>query len=167
LPSDASLTTGQPATVQITITPTANGFASPVVLSISGLPSGATASFNPTTVTPNGKAVSSTLTITNGGFQANSRPSVPGGRTMQPLLALWMIALLGWLCSQVLSRSNPLLKRYGAVAMAVALVLLTGGILSGCAGLTSTPSGQTSQLTVKAASGTLAQTANVSLSITP
>ena len=167
LPSDASLTTGQPATVQITITPTANGFASPVVLSISGLPAGATASFNPTTVTPNGKAVSSTLTITNGGFQANSRPSVLGGRTMQPLLALWMIALLGWLCSQVLSRSNPLLKRYGAVAMAVALVLLTGGILSGCAGVTSTPSGQTSQLTVKAASGTLAQTANVTLSITP
>ena len=44
-PPGASLSPGQPAMIQITATPTANGFPNSISFSISGLPAGSTASF--------------------------------------------------------------------------------------------------------------------------
>ena len=57
---------GQPATYSVTVTPS-SGFTSQVSLSISGLPTGATASFTPTATasfTPTATASTSTLQIT-------------------------------------------------------------------------------------------------------
>ena len=64
--SSTSAQTVQPggvATYTITVTPQNGAFTNPVVLTASGLPTGATASFSPANVTPGGSAANSTLTI--------------------------------------------------------------------------------------------------------
>jgi hypothetical protein len=62
---------GQSATTTLTLTPQ-NGFSGDVTLTCSGLPSGAICDFSPATVTVNGAAATSTLTIitTTGGTGA-------------------------------------------------------------------------------------------------
>ncbi len=62
-----TLTNGASGTLQVTVAPT-NGFSSPVILSVSGLPSGLTFQVSPSAVIPtSGKAVTSTLTISGSG----------------------------------------------------------------------------------------------------
>ncbi len=58
----ATVTAGQPATYTISVTPS-GGFSSAVNFACSGLPSLASCTFNPASVTPNGSAASTTLTI--------------------------------------------------------------------------------------------------------
>jgi probable HAF family extracellular repeat protein len=66
-PNQLTVSAGQSGTSTITVTPDA-GFAQPVNFSCSGLPTGASCSFAPPSVTPNGGPVNTTLTIsTNGG----------------------------------------------------------------------------------------------------
>lgn len=62
-PGSNSVAAGQTATYTATLT-TTNGFSSPVTLSASGLPAGATAAFSPTPVTPSTGGATSTLTVT-------------------------------------------------------------------------------------------------------
>ena len=167
--SGTSLSPGQPAMIQITATPTANGFTNSISFSVSGLPAGSTASFNPAMLTPNGNATPTTLTITDGASAVSRRSAtidVPGARLLQPLLALWITALLGWLYLRVQVRAIPLMKRYGALAL-FTLILLTGSALCGCAlSVNSSPNTSTSQLTVTATSGTLTQTFGITLNVT-
>ncbi len=166
-PAVASLSHGHPAMIQITATPTANGFPNSIAFSISGLPAGSTASFSPATLTPNGNATPTTLTITEGASAVSVRgagANFPGGTPMQLLLALWIAAIAGWLYLGLQGHAIPIMKRYSALAL-FALMLLTGGILSGCA-LGVTPSTSASQVTVTATSGTLTQTFGLSLTVT-
>jgi hypothetical protein len=166
-PSGASLTAGQPAMIQITATPTANGFTNSISFSVSGLPTGATASFNPAMLTLNGVAKPTMLTITNGSSAVTRGSAGTHGsaRLLKPLLAT-LIVILGWFYLRFQVRAIPLLKRYTTLAL-LSLILLTGGILSGCAlGVTSSPSTNTSQLTVTATSGTLSQQFGISLTVT-
>ena len=166
----ASLTSGPPTVIQITVTPTANGFPNPISFGVSGLPAGTTASFNPPTLTPNGTAALTTLTLTSAPSTASRRSAIPGApdaKLLQPLLAMWIIAILGWFYLRFRALAVPIMKRYAALAL-FALILLTGGVLSGCAlGVTSSPSTNTSQLTVTASSGTLTQAARITLTTTP
>jgi hypothetical protein len=169
-PSSASLSPSGPTMIQITATPTANGFPNSVLFTVSGLPAGATASFNPAMLTPNGSATPTTLTITDGTSAVSRRAaagtSVRDGMPLRLLLLLWIAAIVGWLYLRLQSRAIPIMKRYSALAL-FALVLLTGSILSGCAlSVTSSPSTSTSQLTVTAASGTLTQTFGITLNVT-
>ena len=138
-PSSASLSPSQPAMIQITATPTANGFPNSILFSVSGLPAGATASFNPAMLTPNGSATPTTLTITDGTSAVSRRAAagtadtnVRDGMPLRLLLLLWIAAIVGWLYLRLQSRAIPIMKRYSALAL-FALVLLTGSILSGCA----------------------------------
>ena len=133
-PSGASLTSGQPAMIQITATPTANGFTNSISFSVSGLPAGASASFNPTMLTLNGVAKPTMLTIMNASSAVVRQGSGIGGsiRLLQPLMAIWFVAILGWLCLRLEGRAIPLTKRNSALAL-FALILLTGNVLSGCA----------------------------------
>jgi len=62
-PTTLTIVAGQSGTATFTVTPE-NGFNSAVSFACSGLPSEATCAFNPTSVTPNGKAITSTLTVT-------------------------------------------------------------------------------------------------------
>ena len=166
-PSGASLTSGQPAMVQITATPTANGFTNPISFSISGLPAGASASFNPSMLTLNGVAKPTMLTITNASPAVARRSAGTGGsaRLFQPLLGIWFLAIFGWFCLRLQVRAISLMKRYTALAL-FSLILLTGGILGGCALSVNSPTVNTSQLTVTATSGTLTQTFGIALQVT-
>jgi hypothetical protein len=165
-PAAAFLSHGHPAMIQVTATPTANGFPNSISFSVSGLPGGATASFNPTTLTPNGNATPTTLTITEGTSSVSVRGAgadLAGRTPMQLLLAMWMAAIVGYLRLQ--GHAIPIIKRYSALALFV-LMLLTGGVLSGCALGVNSQSATTSQLTVTATSGTLTQTFGITLTVT-
>lgn len=61
-PGSGSESGSSPATATVTVTPT-NGFSSTVSFACSGLPSGLSCSFNPSTVTPAGAAISTSLSI--------------------------------------------------------------------------------------------------------
>jgi hypothetical protein len=168
-PSTGSVASGQPAMLQITVTPTANGFTNPVTFSISGLPSGVSALFSPVSVTPDGKPATTMLTISHGGAavsRAKSQAGISGSRTAPSLLLLCVIALLAWLGFEMRSRSIPQMRRYATVGLFV-FMLFAGSVLGGCAlGVTSSPSHETSQLTVTATSGTMTQTSGITLTVT-
>ena len=130
---------------------------------------GTTASFNPPTLTPNGTAALTTLTLTSAPSTASQRSAIQGAhaKLLQPLLAMWIIAILAWFYLRHQALAVPVMKRHAALAL-FALILLTGGVLSGCAlGVTSSPSTNTSQLTVTASSGTLTQAARITVTTTP
>jgi hypothetical protein len=166
--STASVASGQPATLQITVTPTAKGFSNPVAFSISGLPSGVSALFAPASVTPGGKAATTMLTITDGGAAASRAKSQAGisGGGIAPTLLFGVIVLLAWLGFETRDRSIPEMRHYATVGLFV-FMLIAGSVLGGCAlGVTSSPSSQTSQLTVTATSGTMTQTFGITLTVT-
>src|SRR5262249_43973330 len=76
----ATVAAGQSATFNISVTPQ-GGFAGTINFACSGLPAAATCSFNPATLTPNGSAANTTLTIaTTARTVASSRPL--GGATL-------------------------------------------------------------------------------------
>jgi hypothetical protein len=75
--TSVNLTMGQPSTVGVTLIPE-NGFNLPISLVCSGLPKGTTCSFTPSTVTPNGAPVNSTLTI----LTPTTSASVHGARPL-------------------------------------------------------------------------------------
>jgi amino acid transporter len=120
-------------------------------------------------LTPNRNATATTLTITDGVSAVSQRSSsigVPGTYLLRPLLWSWIAALLGWFYLRLQIRAIPLMKRYAALAV-FALILLTGSILGGCAlNVTSSPSTNTSQLTVTATSGSLSQQFGITLTVT-
>jgi trimeric autotransporter adhesin len=167
--STAALASGQQAALPITVAPTGNGFANPITFTISGLPSGISASFNPTSVTPDAKPATTTLTISDGATaasRAKSQLGLFGGGITPRLLLLCVIALLAWVGFEMRGRSIPQMRRYATVGLFV-FMLFAGSVLGGCAlGVTSSPSHETSQLTVTATSGTMTQTFGVTLTVT-
>jgi hypothetical protein len=166
--SIASVASGQSTMLQITVTPTANGFSNPVAFSISGLPSGVSALFAPVSVTPGGKAATTMLTISDGGVAASRVKSQAGisGGGIAPTLLFGVMVLLAWLGFETRGRSIPEMRHYATVGLFV-FMLIAGSVLGGCAlGVTSSPSSQTSQLTVTATSGTMTQTFGITLTVT-
>ncbi len=168
-PGTASLAPGQPAVVQLTVAPSANGFANPILFTVSGQPAGNTASFKPTSVTPNGKSAVTVLTISGVGF-VNVRPSpdvhLPASPQVPPSLGLSIAALLGCLFAGTWIRRVPQLKRYEAVVF-LALILVAGTVLTSCGDTSGTgsPGATTSHLTVTAKSGTMTQTMGITLTV--
>lgn len=162
-----SVNAGQQAMIQVAVTPTTNGFANAITFNVSGLPANSTATFNPASVTPNGSVATTTLTITTMA-PATVPPSLalnrPGAPLLRPLLVLWLTALLAGFSWMQLIRRVPQPRRYLAV-VPLALLLVTGAFLAGCAGLKSGAPGGSVQLTITASSGTLSQTTTVTLTV--
>jgi len=79
--ASGTVTAGQSAQTTLTLTPS-NGFDQSVSLACSGLPTGATCNFSPTSVTVNGSAATSTLTIATAARMAMNS----SGRPVDPLL---------------------------------------------------------------------------------
>lgn len=95
--SNSSLTVakGASATLTITVRPQ-NGFKQTVGLACSGLPAGATCSFDPASVNPAGGPAATTLTVqaaATSGTETPSRGSFPGPGNMG--LYVWAMALVG------------------------------------------------------------------------
>jgi len=159
---------GQNGTTTITIAPIA-GFSQAVNFSCSGLPAESTCSFNPTSVTPNGKAVTTTLTIATTAASAGLRGS-PMGRAATPLYALLLPGLLGIAIAtgstSKRTRSHWRLLGLGLLfALTLCLPACGGGSGGGGTGNAGTPVGN-STVTVNATAGTtLSHSVQVSLSV--
>jgi hypothetical protein len=151
--SNSSLTVAEGAsgTLTITVTPK-NGFKQAVGLACSGLPAGATCSFNPANVNPAGGPAATTLTVQaagTSGTEIPSRGSFPGLGNIG--LCVWAMALAGIFA---LARKRPALADAKLRRVLVASAMI-GGLLvtASCAGViqkSATPQPATFMVTVTA-----------------
>ncbi|MEO6925016.1 MAG: choice-of-anchor D domain-containing protein, partial [Bryocella sp.] len=150
-PTSQTVSPGGTATYVLSLTPQGGTFANAISLTASGLPTGATATFAPSSVTPGSSVANSTLTI---------RVPKQLGR-VAPLdrsSTVPLFALLG--CVLIVTRKRRRLIG-GAMLMLALLCILPA--LIGCGGTAHAPSNST--ITITAISGTQSQTATVSLTV--
>lgn len=139
-PDSLTVPAGQSGTVTITVTPV-NGFNSAISFSCTGLPSGASCSFSPATVTPQSAPASTTLTVSTSAAAAmnhSSGPLFPG------LVFAAVLCCFRW-------------KRRQPMRWTVTLVAACGlgmSVLWGCGGLSKSQV-TTATVTVTAASGSV------------
>jgi hypothetical protein len=122
-PTTLTIAAGQSGTATFTITPE-NGFNSQVSLSCTGLPSEAACTFSPSSVTPSGKAASSTLTVTTTAKSAVLRG--PMGSYQHPIYAVLLpvlAALFGFSARR--GRARGSLQLLGVLILLVAASGLT------------------------------------------
>jgi hypothetical protein len=121
---------GAAATIDITVPPLGGAFDNVVTLSASGLPPGATATFNPPTVTPGSAGATTVLTIQLAALAAGAFD--PHGNFPSRHLPFAAFALTIGLCGAACGRKrgSRILKR--TVAFAVLACLAT--MLVGCGG---------------------------------
>jgi hypothetical protein len=169
--SSSSVAAGGLATSTISVTP-AGGFNQQVSFACSGLPTGASCSFSPATVTPSGAAVSTTLTITTAARAGMFSP-VQHQWWLPPsavVVVLLVLATLMAVCLQ--SGEWKQLSRLSLVASVciVAVVVLGFAGCGGSSGSTSggsstgTPAG-TSTVTVTATAGSTSHTTTFTLTV--
>jgi hypothetical protein len=156
-PTSLIVNSGGQGAVTLTVTPQ-NGFNSTVSFACSGLPSGVTCSFSPTTVTPSGSAASTQLTISASAQAAASRPN------SCPFLPATALAVALCLFGLKRRRGLPLLLLLAVTFTGLALLSGCGsGTSGGAGGLKPTP--VISTVTITATAGTLQQRALLSLSV--
>ena len=151
-PSSLSLTAGQGATVTVIVTPQ-NSFSAPITFSCAGLPSGASCSFSPATVTPAGRAASTALTI------ATSTSTADLHRSRTPWFPASALAL--GLC--LFGRKN----RRGLQILMLALAAFGLSVCSGC-GASERPAAANvtiSTITIIATSGPMQVTTTFTLAL--
>jgi N-acetylneuraminic acid mutarotase len=150
-PSTFTMTAGNMGSGTVTVTPQ-NGFNAAVSFICTGLPSGATCSFSPATVTPSGSAAGTTaLTVTV--------PKTVGALRRAPNLSFPEAALaalvfcFGWKK-----------RRWSQMLLLMAMSFAGLSLLNGCGGGSST---QTRNWTVQltATSGSLSQTTSFTLTV--
>ena len=154
--SSPSLTVkrGSQGTITLTVTPL-YGFNSPVTFSCTGLPTGATCTFDPATVAPSDTAITTKLTIST---STQSFALRPYSRPLYPVTVLaGALCFLGFM-----KRRRPVLR----LAMACACLMLVFGCGGGSpGGGYSTPPPVTSTVIITATSEYFWQTAALSLTI--
>ncbi|MGA9021718.1 MAG: choice-of-anchor D domain-containing protein [Terracidiphilus sp.] len=154
LPSQ-SIEPGGSAMYPITVTDVGSSFTSAVALSVSGLPPGATASFNPATITPDSASGTSTLTVTTANVAGLAKPNLwPVGA---PALALlFMLPFSRW------RRAWK-----GKVLLLIAALASLAGAASlmGCGGGFGLNVSETYTLTITGTSGTDMHSTTVQLTV--
>lgn len=112
---------GDSASFSFTVTPVGGAFNSPIALTVSGLPTGATATLTPTSVTPGSSATNFVLTVSTQKFHAQMQ-HLAGGSVGLALL------LLPFVRNRRMRRASHRMAR-----LAMLLLLATAaGALSGC-----------------------------------
>jgi hypothetical protein len=163
-PTALTIVAGQSGTATFTVTPQ-NGFNSPVSFVCSGLPSEAGCGFNPPSVTPNGAAVSSTLTVTTTAASAAMR--MPPPTSLRPTYALLFPVLA--MMFVIAARQRQALR--GLQLLGLLILLMAATELTSCggggkaAGNPGTPVG-TSTASVSASGGGANHAANLTITIT-
>jgi Bacterial Ig-like domain (group 3)/FG-GAP-like repeat len=148
-PSSLNLASGKQGTVTVTVTPQ-NGFKAAVSFACSGLPAGASCAFNPSTVTPSGSAVTTTLTIT-----AQTSTSMLR-RHPDWILERAVLVLVFGIVGIRRKRGGPL---------AILVVSLVGlSLLSAC-GSSGSHHQSSSTVTVTATSGSIEQTVSIAVTV--
>jgi hypothetical protein len=167
-PTSATVVAGNKASITVSVS-AISGFSSAVSFACTGLPSLATCSASPSTVTPSGtSAATTTLTIST--TQRTSTPPLrwprlPGAGTRTGIWLLWGFLLL--LLAAWGARWNRL--RWSGVTLAVLALCLAGFAACGQSGTgyvdpTGTPAG-TYTVTVTATSSGLSHLANITLTV--
>lgn len=150
-PTSLTVAAGSQGSVTLTVAPV-DGFSAAVSFACSGLPSGATCSFSPSTVTPSGgSSATTTLTIAAAASDAalQTRPA--------PFLPVTTLALGACVFA---------FKRRRAFRYFTLLILAGAGLVffTGCSSSSkSTPPPVVSAVTVTATSGSIQQTATITL----
>jgi N-acetylneuraminic acid mutarotase len=155
-PGLLTMSYGGTGSVKLTVTPQ-NGFNAPVSFACSGLPSGASCAFNPSTVTPAASAATTTLTVT---APTTSAALLPFRHSLLPATSLaFVISIFGWKWRRGLHPWLLLL----AVCAGLGTFTACGGGSSGGGGGGSNPI--TATVTVTATSGSLQQKAAFTLTV--
>jgi len=157
-PGAQSVATGQSAPFTVTATANSTGFSTPIILSVSGLPAGATGTFSPASITPGAGSASSTLTVTTVALTAADKSSASLWPMGGPVLALFvLVPMRRW-------------RRFwkGRLGMLVGgLVLLAASVsLTACGGGFKLPAtSQTYTLTITGSGGSDVHTTTVQLTV--
>lgn len=164
-PTSLTIAAGQSGQATFTVTPE-NGFDSAVTFSCSGLPAEASCSFSPTSVTPNGAAVTSTLTVTT--TAASSAYRWPGGWptvAVYAVLAILSLALIGGVGKR--RRRVPAVLQFAALCVSLAIA---SGLASCSKGTseknTGTPPGTETVSVSAAASAGASHVATLTITVT-
>jgi hypothetical protein len=146
---------GGAATYTITVTPQNGSFSNAVTFAVSGLPAGATGTFQPMSVTPGGSPATSTLTIQTSPLQT-AAAKVGWPLAVPVLAALGLFFLPGKRRRRWISMAVLLLTSFGAVTA-----------ITGCGGGFAIPTAptQTYAVTITATSGAIQQTTTVQLTV--
>jgi hypothetical protein len=147
--------------------PSSATFPATVTFSVTGLPTGATATFSPATLPANTGATNVTMTVTLPS-QAAARPSSP------PFTEGWTPMALGLILLPFAGRLRKGARRWRGIVCLIVLIVagaaLTMGLTAcgssgGSNGGGSSPSPQTYTLTITATSGSLSQSTTTSLMV--
>jgi VCBS repeat-containing protein len=164
-PTTLTIVAGQSGTATFTVTPQ-NGFNSQVSFACSGLPAEAACSFNPTSVTPSGSAVSSTLTVTTTAAMAAMRTPMPTSQRPTYAVLFSVLAVIFGFAA----RRRQALRGLSLLGLLVFLIVVSG--LSSCGGGSTgtgnsgTPFGTTVASVSAAAGGGSKHAANLTITIT-
>ena len=131
-PASATVTAGQPAHYQLSVTPQAGPFTGTVALGCGGLPQGATCVFSPATVTPGAATATVGLTIsTTARSQAFTLPTFPMPSSAAPMAFVVLSIIGAGVIGRRVSRGAGSPRRLtvaalGAVVAAFALQIACG-----------------------------------------
>ncbi len=164
-PANQTVVPGSAASFQVTVDPLYGSYAGPVSFTVSGLPAGATATWNPTMIAPNGGKQTVTLTIQTPAVAASHHSPAPSvGPKMAPLM--FGVLLLPFAGAWRLRRQGRRLHR-----LLIALLML-GGIatvasITGCGSANGffAQHQQNYDVTVTATAGGLQHSATVTLQV--
>jgi uncharacterized repeat protein (TIGR03803 family) len=164
-PSSLTIVAGQSGTAKFTVTPM-NGFNSEVSFTCSGLPSGATCTFAPSSVTPSGvNPSSSTLTISTSAASAALRGPRSCSHYLNYALLLPFVGMI--FGSAALRKQAPVGSRFcGICVLALLATGLTSCGSSSKVGNSGTPAGTSSVTVMASTSGTGATSHTAELTIT-
>ena len=157
-------------TVNLTVSPLGGAFTSVVTLSASGLPPGATAAFNPPTVTPGPAGATTAMTIQRAAATASIPASeVPGNRvpTNHGGLPVVPFSLGCVLFGAVLGRKR--IPRGLVLVLALASAGVATSLLTGCGGGSANTQTQTQagnyKVTITATSGAFQASTTITLTV--
>jgi hypothetical protein len=152
-PGSQTVSAGGSVTYNVATTPQGGAFTTAVNLTVVGLPTGATAIFAPSTVTPGAAGATSVLTIQTAARSAELR-TAPWSANAP------VFAVLGFF---FLTLRRP--RRWAGSLLALLLIAIVTAV-SGCGGSgNSGPQASTSLLTITGTSGSASQTTTVNLTI--
>jgi trimeric autotransporter adhesin len=162
-----SATPGTPLNITIGVPPIGN-FTSQVTMSASGLPAGATATFNPPVVTPGSTGATTVMTVTFAKIAASTpAPAQPAPLAPLALLAISALGLTAMLLTQKLATRlpRPLTAAFATAALLIASISV-GGCNGGFAGFSpTTPAAQTVVVTVTGTSGSIRHSTTVTINV--
>ncbi|MGD0646461.1 MAG: choice-of-anchor D domain-containing protein [Acidobacteriaceae bacterium] len=156
-PAAQTVSLGGMATYQVTVGEINGDFSGTVALSATGLPTGATATFTPASVTPGGESSGSVLTIQTASLTTQARAH-SGWRWMPGVTLAFCIPLLWW-------RRKERIWRLGCRLLCL-LLSVGAAMLTGCGGgYYSQVPAQTYTITVTGTSGSTQHSTTVTLTV--